>query len=294
MEGRPEVCELSAHSFVTAEPTSLRHFQDAAASAQDAAADGDGVAHFPLATFHSGARGSIPPPPAVRDPSALVAGGVEAPFLCRELGDSAPAPLFAGMTIETSDIGSEVSDNDQGSDNDSDGGQQVAFDSFGTLEHDSDRGASPLAAPICRPRAPPGFLRCALMSSMLCCSLLASATASLVAVGGGDRGLVEPGVTVHRSTGDLFASDPPLGSLDIRDWPPDDRVLSSLSSMFKPPWESACLNSSVDLLSAVEPPCPLGPGGAQFQKDSLQFTSGLICVYIPTAELSSADQLQSG
>ncbi|KAK3244966.1 hypothetical protein CYMTET_45446 [Cymbomonas tetramitiformis] len=75
MEGRPEVVELSAHSFVPAEPTSLRHFQDAAASAQDAAADDDGVAHFPLATFHSGARGSIPPPPAVRDPSALVAGG---------------------------------------------------------------------------------------------------------------------------------------------------------------------------------------------------------------------------
>ncbi|KAK3260006.1 hypothetical protein CYMTET_31021 [Cymbomonas tetramitiformis] len=282
MEGRPEVCELSAHSFVTAEPTSLRHFQDAAASAQDAAADDDGVAHFPLATFHSGARGSIPPPPAVRDPSALVAGGVptahdppvavpgslglpgSVPSL--RLGDSAPASLFAGMTIETSDIGSEVSDNDQGSDNGSDGGQQVAFDSFGTLEHDSDRGASPLAAPMYRPRAPPSFLRCALMSSMLCCSLLASATASLVAVGGGDRGLVEPGVTVHRSTGGFFASDPPLGSLDIRDWPPDDRVLLSLSSMFATAMGICFINSSVDLLSAVEPPCPLGPGGAQFQK----------------------------
>ncbi|KAK3240653.1 hypothetical protein CYMTET_49517 [Cymbomonas tetramitiformis] len=187
MEGRPEVCELSAHSFVTAEPTSLRHFQDAAASAQDAAADDDGVAHFPLVTFHSGARGSIPPPPAVRDPSALVAGGVptahdppvavpgslglpgSVPSL--QLGDSAPAPLYAGMTIEASDIGSEISDNDQGSDNDSDGGQQVAFDSFGTLERDSDRGASPLAAPMYRPRAPPSFLRCAFMSSMLCCSV---------------------------------------------------------------------------------------------------------------------------
>ncbi|KAK3268571.1 hypothetical protein CYMTET_22936 [Cymbomonas tetramitiformis] len=307
MEGRPEVCELSAHSFVTAEPTSLRHFRDAAASAQDAAAD---EGSFPLVTFHSSAQDSIPPPPAVRDPSALVAGGVPTahdppvavpgslglpgsiPSL--QLGDSAPAPLFAGMRIEASDVGSEVSDNDQDSDNDSDGGQQVAFDSFGTLEHDSDRGASPLSAPMCRPRAPPSFLRCALMSSMLCCSLLASATASLVAVGGGDRGLVEPGVTVHRSTGDLFASDPPLGSLDIRDWPPDDRVLLSLSSMFKPPWESACLSSSVDLLSAVEPPCPLGPGGAKFRNDSLQFTSGLLCIYIPTAELSSADRLQSG
>ncbi|KAK3279079.1 hypothetical protein CYMTET_13015 [Cymbomonas tetramitiformis] len=310
MEGRPEVCELSAHSFVTAEPTSLRHFQDAAASAQDAAADDDGVAHFPLATFHSGARGSIPPPPAVRDPSALVAGGVPTahdppvavpgslglpgsiPSL--QLGDSAPAPLFAGMTIETSDIGSEISDNDQGSDNDSDGGQQVAFDSFGTLEHDSDRGASPLAAPMYRPRAPPSFLRCALMSSMLCCSLLASATASLVAVGGGDRGLVEPGVTVHRSTGGIFASDPPLGSLDIRGWPPDGRVLLSLSSMFKPPWDSAYLNSSVALLSAVDPPCPLGPGGAQSVTDNLQFTSGFLFTLHPTAELSPADQPQSG
>ncbi|KAK3285805.1 hypothetical protein CYMTET_6603 [Cymbomonas tetramitiformis] len=310
MEGRPEVCELSAHSFVTAEPTSLRHFRDAAASAQDAAADEGDMAQFGLATFHSGARGSIPPPPAVRDPSALVAGGVptahdplvvvpdslglpgSVPSL--QLGDSAPAPLFAGVRIEASDIGSEVSDNDQGSDNDSDGGQQVAFGSFGTLEHDSDRGASPLAAPMCRPRAPPSFLRCALMSSMLCCSLLASATASLVAVGGGDRGLVEPGATVHWSAGDLFASVSPLGATGIRDWPPDDRVLLSLSSMFKPPWESACLSSSVDLLSAVEPPCPLGPGGAQFQKDNLQFTSGLLCIYIPTAELSSADQLQSG
>ncbi|KAK3250056.1 hypothetical protein CYMTET_40556 [Cymbomonas tetramitiformis] len=310
MEGRPEVCELSAHSFVPAEPTSLKHFQDAAASAQDAAAGDDGEAHFPLATFHSGARGSIPPPPAVRDPSALVAGGVptahdppvavpgslglpgSVPSLW--LGDSAPAPLFAGMTIETSDIGSEVSDNDQGSDNDSDGGQQVAFDSFGTLEHDSDGGASPLAAPVCRPRAPPSFLRCALMSSMLCCSLLASATASLVAVGGGDRGLVEPGVTVHRSTGGIFASDPPLGSLDIRDWPPDDRVLLSLSSMFEPPWESACMGSSVDLLSAVEPPCPLGPGGAQSVTDNLQFTSGFLFTLHPTAELSPADQPQSG
>ncbi|KAK3233054.1 hypothetical protein CYMTET_56623 [Cymbomonas tetramitiformis] len=212
MEGRPEVCELSACSFVTAEPTSLRHFQDAAASAQDAAADDDGMAQFGLATFHSDARGSIPPPPAVRHPSALVAGGVPAahdppvvvpgslglpgsvPSL--QLGDSAPAPLFAGMGIEASDIGSEVSDNDQGSDNDSDGGQRVAFGSFGTLGHGSDSdladgGASPAAAPVYRPRAPPSFLRCALMSSVLCCSLLASATASLVAVGGGDRGLVE-------------------------------------------------------------------------------------------------------
>ncbi|KAK3245953.1 hypothetical protein CYMTET_44499 [Cymbomonas tetramitiformis] len=310
MEGRPEVVELSAHSFVTAEPTALRHFQDAAASAQDAAAGDDGVAQFGLATFHSGARGSIPPPPAVRDPSALVAGGVptahdppvavpgslglpgSVPSL--RLGDSAPAPLFAGMRIEASDIGSEVSDNGQGSDNDSDGGQRVTFRSFGTLEHDSDGGASPLAAPVCRPRAPPSFLRCAFMSSMLCCSLLASATASLVAVGGGDRGLVEPGATVHWSAGDLFASVSPLGATGIRDWPPDDRVLLSLSSVFKPPWESACMGSSVDLLSAVEPPCPLGPGGAQFRKDSLQFTSGLLCIYIPTAELSSADQLQSG
>ncbi|KAK3265034.1 cytochrome c oxidase subunit 1 [Cymbomonas tetramitiformis] len=180
MKGRPEVCELSACSFVTAEPTSLRHFQDAAASAQDAAADDDGMAQFGLATFHSDARGSIPPPPAVWHPSALVAGGVPAahdppvvvpgslglpgsvPSL--QLGDSAPAPLFAGMRIEASDIGSEVSDNDQGSDNDSDGGQRVAFGSFDTLGHGSDSdladgGASPAAAPVYRPRAPPSFLR---------------------------------------------------------------------------------------------------------------------------------------
>ncbi|KAK3283156.1 hypothetical protein CYMTET_9140 [Cymbomonas tetramitiformis] len=311
MEGRPEVCELSAHSFVPAEPTSLKHFQDAAASAQDAAADDDGEAHFPLATFHSGARDSIPPPPAVRDPSALVAGGVPTahdppvampgslglhgsiPSL--QLGGSAPAPLFAGMTIETSEIGSEGSDNDQGSDDGSDGGRQVAFDSFGTPDQGSDRGASPLAAPVYRPRAPPSFLRCAMMSSVLCCSLLASATASLVAVGGGDRGLVEPGVTVHRSTGGIFAPDPPLGFLDIRDWPPDDRVLfSSLSSKFTTPWESIYQNSSVDLFSAVEPPCPLGSGGVQSVTDNLQFTSGLFCICIPTAELGSADQPQSG
>ncbi|KAK3238300.1 hypothetical protein CYMTET_51677 [Cymbomonas tetramitiformis] len=315
MEGRPEVVELSAHSFVPAEPTSLRHFQDAAASAQDAAADDDGMAQFGLATFHSGARGSIPPPPAVRHPSALVAGGVPAahdppvvvpgslglpgsvPSL--QLGDSAPAPLFAGMRIETSDIGSEVSDNDQGSDNDSDGGQRVAFGSFGTLGRGSDSdladgGASPAAAPVYRPRAPPSFLRCALMSSVLCCSLLASATASLVAVGDGDRGLVEPGATARRSTGDLFTSDSPLGSLDIRDWPPDDRVLLSPSSMLKPPWDSARLSSSVALLSDVDPPYPLGSGGAQFGTDNLQFTSRFFCTCIPAAELSPADQPQSG
>ncbi|KAK3283205.1 hypothetical protein CYMTET_9085 [Cymbomonas tetramitiformis] len=225
MEGRPEVVELSAHSFVPAEPTSLRHlFQDAAASAQDAASDDDGMAQFGLATFHSDARGSIPSLPAVRHPSALVAGDVPAahgppvavpgslglpgsvPSL--QLGGSAPAPLFAGMRIEASDIGSEVSDNDQGSDNDSDDGQRVAFGSFGTLEHDSDGGASPAAGgsltPMYRPRTPPSFLRCALMASVLCCSLLASATASLVAVGGGDRGLVEPGATVHLEFGVQF------------------------------------------------------------------------------------------
>ncbi|KAK3284668.1 hypothetical protein CYMTET_7688 [Cymbomonas tetramitiformis] len=138
------------------------------------------------------------------------------------------------MRIEASDIGSEVSDNDHGSDNDSDGGQHVAFGSFGTLEHDSDGGALPAAGgsltPMYRPRTPPSFLRCALMSSVLCCSLLASATASLVAVGGGDRGLVEPGATARRSTGDLFASLPPLGAAGIRDWPPDDGVLLSPSS----------------------------------------------------------------
>ncbi|KAK3276899.1 hypothetical protein CYMTET_15050, partial [Cymbomonas tetramitiformis] len=292
MEGRPEVCELSAHSFVTAEPTSLRHFQDAAASAQDAAADDDGMAQFGLATFHSGARGSIPPPPAVRHPSALVAGGVppahdppvvipdplglSASVSSLQLGisGSATAPLFAGMRIEASDIGSEVSDGDRGSDNGSDGGQQVAFGSFGTLEHDSDGGALPAASgsptPVYRPRSPPSFLRCALMTSVLCCSLLASATASLVTVGGGDRGLVEPGATVRRSTGDLFTSDPPLGSLDVRDWPPDDGVLvSAPSAMLKPPWGFACLSSSVfleslpssvTLLSATDPPCPLGSG----------------------------------
>ncbi|KAK3242812.1 hypothetical protein CYMTET_47515 [Cymbomonas tetramitiformis] len=314
MEGRPEVVELSAHSFVTAEPTSLRHFQDAAASAQDAAADDDGMAQFGLATFHSDARGSIPPSPAVRHPSAFVAGGVPAahdppvvvsgslglpgsvPSL--QLGDSAPAPLFAGMRIEASDIGSEVSDNDQSSDNGSDGGQRVVFGSFGTLEHDSDGGALPAAGgsltPMYRPRTPPSFLRCALMASVLCCSLLASATASLVAVGGGDRGLVEPGATARRSTGGLFASDPPLGAAGIRDWPPDDRVLLSLSSMLKPPWDSACLSSSVALLSAVDPPYPLGSGGAQFDTDNLQFTSGFFCTCIPTAELSPADQPQSG
>ncbi|KAK3280027.1 hypothetical protein CYMTET_12117 [Cymbomonas tetramitiformis] len=314
MEGRPEVVELSAHSFVPAEPTSLRHFQDAAASAQDAAADDDGMAQFGLATFHSGARGSIPPPPAVRHPSALVAGGVPAahdppvvipgslglpgsvPSL--QLGDSAPAPLFAGMRIETSDIGSEVSDNDQGSDDDSDGGRQVAFDSFGTLEHDSGGGALPAASgsltPMYRPRTPPSFLRCALMASVLCCSLLASSTASLVAVGGGDRGLVEPGATVRRSTGDLSASVPPLGAAGIRDWPPDDGVLLSLSSMLKPPWDSTYLGSSVALHSSVDPPCPLGSGGAQFKTGSLRFTSGFFCACIPTAELSPADQPQSG
>ncbi|KAK3234384.1 hypothetical protein CYMTET_55326 [Cymbomonas tetramitiformis] len=317
MEGRPEVCELSACSFVTAEPTSLRHFQDAAASAQDAAADEDGMAQFGLATFHSGARGSIPPPPAVRHPSALVAGGVPAahdplvvipgslglpgsvPSL--QLGDSAPAPLFAGMRIEASDIGSEVSDSDQGSDNDSDGGQRVAFGSFGALGHGSDSdladgGASTVGGltPVCRPRSPPSFLRCALMSSVLCCSLLASATASLVAVGGGDRGLVEPGATARRSTGDLSASIPPLGAADIRDWQPDDGVLMCPSSMLKPPWDSACFSSSAALLSAVDPPYPLGSGGARFDTGNLQFTSGFFRACIPTAELSSADQPQSG
>ncbi|KAK3272519.1 hypothetical protein CYMTET_19188 [Cymbomonas tetramitiformis] len=211
------------------------------------------------------------------------------------------------MRIEASDIGSEVSDGDQGSDNGSDGGQQVAFGSFGTLEHDSDGGALPAAGgsltPVYRPRTPPSFLRCALMTSVLCCSLLASATASLVTVGGGDRGLVEPGATVRRSTGDLFASDPPLGSLDIRDWPPDDGDLVYASSMLEPPWDPACLSSSVvleslqssvTLLSATDPPYPLGSGGAQFVGGSLQFTSGFFCAYIPTAELSPADQPQSG
>ncbi|KAK3242822.1 hypothetical protein CYMTET_47493 [Cymbomonas tetramitiformis] len=273
-----------------------------------------------LATFHSDARGSIPPPPAVRHPPALVAGGVPAahdppvvvpsslglpgsvPSL--QLGDSAPAPLFAGMRIETSDIGSEGSDNDQGSDNDrgsdsdSDGGQRVAFGSFGTLEHDSDGGASPATGgsltPMYRPRTPPSFLRCALMASVLCCSLMASATASLVAVGGGDRGLVEPGATARRSTGDLFTSDSPLGSLDIRDWPPDDRVLLSPSSMLKPPRGSARLSSSVALPSAVDPPYPLGSSGARFDTNNLQFTSGFFCTCIPAAELSPADQPQSG
>ncbi|KAK3282906.1 hypothetical protein CYMTET_9376 [Cymbomonas tetramitiformis] len=227
MEGRPEVCELSAHSFVTAEPTSLRHFQDAAASAQDAAADDDGMAQFGLATFHSGARGSIPPPPAVRHPSALVAGGVPAahdppviipdplglpdsvPSLQLGISGSATAPLFAGMRIEASDIGSEVSDGDQGSDNGSDGGQQVAFGSFGTLEHDSDGGALPAAGgsltPVYRPRTSPSFLRCALMTSVLCCSLLASAT--------GLRHLWLPWAVV---TGAWLSPEPPsVGLLEI-------------------------------------------------------------------------------
>ncbi|KAK3252555.1 hypothetical protein CYMTET_38149 [Cymbomonas tetramitiformis] len=280
---------------------------------------GDEHAFESLCTMEGRPEGSIPPPPAVRHPSALVAGGVPAahdppvvipgslglpgsvPSL--QLGDSAPAPLFAGMRIEASDIGSEVSDNDQGSDNDSGGGQQAAFGSFGTLEHDSDGGASPVAAPVYRPRTPPSFLRCALMASVLCCSLLASSTASLVTVGGGDRGLVEPGATVRRFAGDFSASIPPLGAAGIRDWSPDDGVLLYSSSTLKPPWDPACLSasvfleslqSSVALHSAVDPPCPLGSGGAQSEMYNLQFTSGFSYTCIPTAELSPADQPQSG
>ncbi|KAK3283416.1 hypothetical protein CYMTET_8883 [Cymbomonas tetramitiformis] len=182
-------------------------------------------------------------------------------------------------------------------------------------------GAPPTTAAFRRfgvPRGsrPFGIGEFALTLFMVATFMFSATAMPTLVVGGGVRGLVEPGATYGygslRSHEALLNSfDPPMvpagSSLPPRDVP---RFFSrSTSATFQsddfaaPLWDppdplgsGGALGSSVSVSFNVPalPPCPLGSGGVNICDVSSQLTSDAFLDWNPSAELGSADQLYSG
>ncbi|KAK3281977.1 hypothetical protein CYMTET_10258 [Cymbomonas tetramitiformis] len=158
-------------------------------------------------------------------------------------------------------------------------------------------GAPPAAAAFRRfgvPRGsrPFGFGEFALTLFMVATFLFSATAMPTLVVGGGVRGLVEPGATygydaVHPG-GTLLDSFCPSVIATGSSMPPRD------VGPFFSQSTSAALQFEILATPLWDPPDPLGSGGVNAYKFSSQLTSDAFLEWDPYAELGSADQLCSG
>ncbi|KAK3238169.1 hypothetical protein CYMTET_51790 [Cymbomonas tetramitiformis] len=296
--------------FVFSEPTALQQFKDAAASAESAPAEHLSIGRVAFAEVSGPLAGGVAEPTASKQllpkASAPVHGkpidlhevsraAFVPPSASLALGPMAPADnsfkTFNTVHPDWFDIDPEpveVCD----SDDDGEGSNYPP----GVCLTEIEGGAPPTAAAFRRfgvPRGsrPFGFGEFALTLFMVATFLFSATAMPTLVVGGGVRGLVEPGATYDY--GAVHPGDAVLGSL----YPP---VVTAGPSM--PPREvtqffsqstSAALQSDDFATPLWDPPDPLGSGGVSAYKFSSQLTSDAFLDWNPSAELGSADQLYS-
>ncbi|KAK3235778.1 hypothetical protein CYMTET_54042 [Cymbomonas tetramitiformis] len=231
--GQPEICELSAHSFAP-EPTALRRFKDAAASAESAPAEHLSIGRVAFAEVSGPLAGGVAGPttdkqllpkasaPVHGEPVSLHEVGRAAfvpPSASLALGPMAPADssfkTFNTVHPDWFDIDPEpveVCD----SDDDGEGSDYPP----GVCLTEIEGGAPPTAAAFRRfgvPRGsrPFGIGEFALTLFMVATFLFSATAMPTLVVGGGVRGLVEPGATygygaVHPGDAVLDSLCPPV------------------------------------------------------------------------------------
>ncbi|KAK3281315.1 hypothetical protein CYMTET_10886 [Cymbomonas tetramitiformis] len=271
--GQPEICELSAHSFAP-EPTALQQFKDAAASAESAPDEHA----FPLAVLHLLSAAFVPPsaslalgPMASADSSFKTFNAVHRDWL-----DIDPEPV-------------EVCD----SDDDGEGSNYPPDVCLTEVE-----GGAPAAAAAFRrfgvPRGsrPFGIGEFALTLFMVATFLFSATAMPTLVVGGGVRGLVEPGATYG------YDAVHPGGALLDSFCPSVITTGSSMPPRDVAPFFSQSTSAALQFESLAtplrDPPDPLGSGGVNTYDVSSQLTSDAFLPWNPSAELGSADQLCSG
>ncbi|KAK3278208.1 hypothetical protein CYMTET_13834 [Cymbomonas tetramitiformis] len=300
--GQPEVCELSAHSFAP-EPTALQQFRDAAASAESAPDEHLSIGRVAFAEVSGPLAGGVAEPTASKQllPKASAPAHRE-PRDLHEVSRTAFVPPSASLALGPM----ATADN--------------SFKTFNTVhpdwldidpepvevcDSDDDEvcltaiegGATPATTALRRfgvPRGskPFGIGQFALTLFMVATFLFSATAMPTLVVGGGVRGLVEPGATYDR------------GAVRLGDALPDPLcppVITAGSSMprrdvtqFSFQSTSAALQLGHPNNPLRDPPDPLGSGGVNAFQLSSQLTSEVFLPWNPTAELGSADQLCSG
>ncbi|KAK3253516.1 hypothetical protein CYMTET_37243 [Cymbomonas tetramitiformis] len=308
--GQPEICELSAHSFAP-EPTALQQFKDAAASAESAPDEHLSIGRVAFAEVSGPLAGGVAEPTASKrllpKASAPVHGkpidlhevsraAFVPPSASLALGPMAPADnsfkTFNTVHPDWLDIDPEpveVCD----SDDDGEGSSCPP----GVCLTEIEGGAPPAAAAFRRfgvPKGsrPFGIGEFALTLFMVATFLFSATAMPTLVVGGGVRGLVEPGATCG------YGAVHPGGALLDSLYPPVIITGSSLPprdvAQFFSQSTSAALQFD-DLATPLwDPPDPLGSGGVNTYDISSQITSDVFLPWNPSAELGSADQLCSG
>ncbi|KAK3251113.1 hypothetical protein CYMTET_39537 [Cymbomonas tetramitiformis] len=308
--GQPEICELSAHSFAP-EPTALQQFKDAAASAESAPAEHLSIGRVAFAEVSGPLAGGVAEPttdkqllpkasaPVHGEPVALHEVSRAAfvpPPASLALGPMAPADrsfkTFNTVHPDWFDIDPEpveVCD----SDDDGEGSNYPP----GVCLTEIEGGAPPTAAAFRRfgvPRGsrPFGIGEFALTLFMVATFLFSATAMPTLVVGGGVRGLVEPGATygygaVHPGDALLDSLCPPVVTAGSSLPPRDVAQFFSQST-------SAALQSDDFATPLWDPPDPLGSGGVNIYGVSSQLTSDVFLPWDPSAELGYADRLYSG
>ncbi|KAK3250447.1 hypothetical protein CYMTET_40177 [Cymbomonas tetramitiformis] len=305
--GQPEICELSAHSFAP-EPTALQQFKDVAASAESAPDEHLSIGRVVFVAVSGPLAGGVAEPATdkrllprasapVRDEPVDLHEVNRATFVppsaSLALGPMAPADssfkTFNTVHPDWFDIDPEpveVCD----SDDDGEGSNYPPGVCLTAIEG----GAPPTTAAFRRfgvPRGsrPFGIGEFALTLLMVVTFLFGATAMPTLVVGGGVRGLVEPGATYGydslRSHEALLDSPTVLtvSSLPLQDVP---RVFSQSTS--------ATYQSNDFAIPLWDPPDPLGSGGVNIYDVSSQLASDVFLPWDPSAELGSADQLYSG
>ncbi|KAK3277187.1 hypothetical protein CYMTET_14787 [Cymbomonas tetramitiformis] len=308
--GQPEICELSAHSFAP-EPTALQQFKDAAASAESAPAEHLSIGRVTFAEVSGPLAGGVAEPTASKQllpkASAPVHGGT---IGLHEVSSAAFVPPSASLALgpmasadnsfktfntvhpDWLDIDPEPVEVCN-SDDDGEGSNYSPDVCLTEIEG----GAPPTAAAFRRfgvPRGskPFGIGQFALTIFMVATFLFSATAMPTLVVGGGVRGLVEPGATYDHGAvhlgGALLDSPCPTVVTAGSSLPPRD--VAQLFSQST----SAALESDGFATLLWDPPDPLGSGGVSSYKFSSQLTSDAFLAWNPSAELGYADQLYSG
>ncbi|KAK3243840.1 hypothetical protein CYMTET_46527 [Cymbomonas tetramitiformis] len=309
--GQPEICELSAHSFAP-EPTALQQFKDAAASAESAPDEHLSIGRVAFAEVSGPLAGGVAEPTASKRllPKASAAPVHGKPIDLHEVSRAAFVPPSASLALgpmapadnsfktfntvhpDWFDIDPEpveVCD----SDDDGEGSDCPP----GVCLTEIEGGAPPAAAAFRRfgvPRGsrPFGIGEFALTLFMVATFLFSATAMPTLVVGGGVRGLVEPGATYG------YGAVHPGGALLDSLYPPVITTGSSLPprdvAQFFSQSTSAALQSDGFATPLWDPPDPLGSGGVSTYEFSSQLTSDVFLPWNPSAELGSADQLCSG
>ncbi|KAK3283323.1 hypothetical protein CYMTET_8973 [Cymbomonas tetramitiformis] len=308
--GQPEICELSVHAFAP-EPTALQQFKDAAASAKSAPDKHLSIGRVAFAAVSGPLAGGVAEPATdkrllprasapVRDEPVDLHEVNRATFVppsaSLALGPMAPADssfkTFNTVHPDWFDIDPEPVDVCD-SDDDGEGSNYPP----GVCLTEIEGGAPPATAAFRRfgvPRGsrPFGIGEFALTLFMVATFLFSATAMPTLVVGGGVRGLVEPGATYGYDS--LRSHEALLDSLN----PPTVPAVSSLPLQDVPRFfsqsTSATYQSDGFATPLWDPPDPLGSGGVNIYELSSQLTSDAFLDWNPSAELGSADQLYSG